>query len=109
MFGKFLRNRKLTTRPGIFVVSAPKTASTFVHHVLGRILDLRPVDIWRSDAAAQCTLFDEVDLERATRIRATAKPGVARAHVLPNPNTLLFLERSARRPVIVCVRSKTVW
>jgi hypothetical protein len=101
MFGKFLRNRKPDTRPGILVVSAPKTASTFVHHVLGRILDLHPVDIWRSDEATQRRLLDEVDLEQAARIRAIAKAGIARAHLLPNPNTLAFLERSAMRPVIV--------
>src|SRR5258708_39944481 len=39
MFGKFRRNRKPNTRPGILVVSAPKTASTFAYHVLRRILD----------------------------------------------------------------------
>jgi hypothetical protein len=101
MFGKFLRNRQPGTRPGILVVSAPKTASTFVYHVLGRILDLHPIDIWRSDGATKRRLTDEVDLERAAQIRATAKPGIAHAHLLPNPNTLLFLERSAMRPIVV--------
>jgi hypothetical protein len=101
MFGKFRRNRKPNTRPGILVVSAPKTASTFAYHVLRRILDLHPIDIWRSDAVTQRILTDEVDLARAAQIRATSKPGVAHAHLLPNPNTLLFLERSAMRPIIV--------
>jgi hypothetical protein len=101
MFRKFRWNSKPDSRPGILVVSAPKTASTFVHRVLGRILGLQPIEIWRNDAATRSRLTDEADLERAAQIRATAKPGIAHAHLLPNPNTLLFLERSAMRPVIV--------
>jgi hypothetical protein len=101
MFRKFLRNPKPDTRPGILVVSAPKTASTFVHHVLSRTLDLRASDVWRCEGASRRMLTHEVDLARAAEIRATSKPGIARAHLLPNPNTLLFLERSAMRPIII--------
>jgi hypothetical protein len=88
-------------RPGIFVISAPKTASNFVRHVLRRILDLDPIDIRQNDAATRRRVTDEADLAQAARIRAKWKPGIAHVHLLPNPNTLLFLERSALRPVIV--------
>jgi hypothetical protein len=97
----FRWNRNPGRRPGVFVISAPKTASNFVRLVLCRILDLDPIDIRQTDAATRRRVTDEADLAQAARIRAKSKPGIAHVHLLPNPNTLLFLERSALRAVIV--------
>jgi hypothetical protein len=101
MFGALSKRRKPAARLGIAVVSAPKTASTFVKHVLCRILDLDPIDILRRDVATQRGLSEEADLALAPQIRRMSKPAIAHVHLLPNPNTLLFLERAALRPVIV--------
>jgi hypothetical protein len=86
--------------PGIAVVSAPKTGSTFIYQLLCRILDLDPIAILRNDPA-QLRLTEEADLARAPQVRAMSKPGIAHAHLLPNANTLLFLERSSLLPVII--------
>ena len=64
-------------RPGIFVISAPKTASNFVRHVLRRILDLDPIDIRQHDAATRRRVTDEADLAQAARIRAKSMPAIA--------------------------------
>ena len=52
-------------KASVAIIAAPKSASTFLYHVLGRLLDAEPVDILQSDTANGQLISNSIDQANA--------------------------------------------
>lgn len=87
------------SRPSVAIISAPKSASTFVFQLLQQLFHFEPVNVLQTDGGRP--VLPEADLGTAARIRESASPAIMMQHLAPNANTLRFLELSRMHPVII--------
>lgn len=86
----------------IGIIALPRSSSTFTFRCLQRLVDYTPVSVIHR--YLHRPTLPEADIELAEKLMANESPFIFREHLALNENTLLFLQRTKIRPIVLTRR-----
>lgn len=86
----------------IGIIALPRSSSTFTFRSIHQLVNYTPVSVLHRHLGRPT--LPEADIELAEKLMTNDSPFIFREHLALNENTLLFLQRTTIRPIILTRR-----